>query len=48
MANAGTGNGLKKPVNGGEMSRSVLYVGDDGVTLFARRRVLDFSLWQSS
>ena len=48
MANTGTGNGLKKPANGGEMSRSEFYGGDDGgMTLFARRRVWDFALWQS-
>lgn len=48
MANAGAGNGLKKPINGGKLSRSELYGGDGGMTLFARRRGRDFSLWQSS
>lgn len=45
MAYAGTGNGLEEPIDGGEMSRSELYGGDGGVTLFARRRVGDLALW---
>lgn len=48
MANARTRNGLEKPINGGEMSRSELPGEDCGVTLFARRRVGDFALWQST